>query len=173
MKSLMIKILNWDTKLYLMIHGWDRQFWIHIWMKYWTHLGSNQAGFVYGGILIGVHYLNKDTIIFNLLASIIISQMIIHALKRLINRPRPYAAMVLKTVKRPPGCIYSFPSGHTAIAFTMALGGSVLVPILTPLFLFMALCVGLSRIVLGYHYPIDVLVGGSISILVHGLAILF
>jgi undecaprenyl-diphosphatase len=173
MKNLMIKILNWDTKLYLKIHGWDKRFWLHMWMKYWTHLGSNPTGYIYGAMLIGLHYLNKESLVFNLLFSIIFSQIIIHSLKRLINRPRPYAAMILKTVKRPPGCIYSFPSGHTAIAFTMALGGSVLIPVLTPLFLIMAFFVGLSRTVLGYHYPIDVLVGGSISVLVHSIAILF
>jgi undecaprenyl-diphosphatase len=58
----------------------------------------------------------------------------------------------------------SFPSGHTLHA---ALGAVVLtwsVPGLGQVFVLVAVLVGVSRVVLGVHYPSDVLAGASIGI---------
>ncbi|MCD6594201.1 phosphatase PAP2 family protein [bacterium] len=57
----------------------------------------------------------------------------------------------------------SFPSGHTAAAFTMAyIYGSQYPKSRIPLYAF-AVSVGLARIYLGEHYPTDVIAGAAIG----------
>ena len=57
----------------------------------------------------------------------------------------------------------SFPSGHTAVAFGLALSLGLLWPRWRlPLFVF-ALAVGASRVILHSHYPADVLGGALVA----------
>jgi len=53
----------------------------------------------------------------------------------------------------------SFPSGHTLIAFTLAFSVFWLNKKWGAVFLLGALAVGLSRIIVGVHYPSDVAAG--------------
>lgn len=92
-------------------------------------------------------------------ASLTICQGITQLIKRLVNRPRPYITIKNIIPVDPPPCRYSFPSGHTSTAFTLALVMAAFVPGLSALFYFLASMVGLSRVYLGVHYPSDVLAG--------------
>lgn len=94
---------------------------------------------------------------------LIISQFFVHIIKRLVNRPRPYKSMDDVITIKPPLCIYSFPSGHTCAAFSMALVSANAFPVLAPMALVIATMVGISRIYMGAHYPTDVLVGFLIA----------
>ncbi len=61
----------------------------------------------------------------------------------------------------------SFPSGHTAIVFGVSTSLFVIFRRKKFLFLFaVALLVGVSRYVLGVHYPIDIVAGGIIGIVI-------
>ncbi len=63
---------------------------------------------------------------------------------------------------------HSFPSGHTADLFTSAIFMAVLVPYLwlRVVLLAFALSVGLTRVALSMHYPVDVIAGASLGGLV-------
>jgi undecaprenyl-diphosphatase len=84
-------------------------------------------------------------------------------LKRGTLRPRPYE--VVQAVA--PGAAvldsFSFPSGHTlhAVAFTIA-AGAYYPALVAPLVAF-TLLTAASRVVLGLHYPSDVLAGAAIG----------
>lgn len=80
-------------------------------------------------------------------------------LKKKFKRNRPQNHILSFTAKINPVGEFSFPSGHTASAFVMATILSVYFPVLTPLFLFWALMIGISRILLGVHFPGDILAG--------------
>ena len=90
---------------------------------------------------------------------------IYHLIKGLAGRARPCAVENSIMLGAAPLDRYSFPSGHTmhAVAFSTITIAYVpqLAWILMPLISFIAL----SRIVLGLHYPTDVLAGAVIGAL--------
>lgn len=84
-------------------------------------------------------------------------------LKTQTVRPRPYQVhQVIKLGERPLD-VFSFPSGHTlqAVLFTIMLGSQV--PMLLWVLVPFTVLIALSRMVLGLHYPTDVLVGAGIG----------
>jgi undecaprenyl-diphosphatase len=93
----------------------------------------------------------------------IVGLLVYKWLKRALLRERPFIRHPGITLAMPPLDRYSFPSGHTlhAVAFTwLAVGsfpelGWVLIPL--------ASLIAASRVVLGLHYPSDVLAGGAIG----------
>ncbi len=106
------------------------------------------------------------------IASLLVSTVASHGLKRLIQRRRPPSSLFRRTSSNPSS--YSFPSSHAAVgaAFTSSVGSAV--PALAPLFGVAALGVGYSRIDARVHFPLDVLagwlLGGAIGLGVHELA---
>jgi undecaprenyl-diphosphatase len=58
----------------------------------------------------------------------------------------------------------SFPSGHSATAFAGATALSILVPRAAPAFYVLALAIAYSRLYVGVHYPLDVVVGAAIGV---------
>ena len=81
------------------------------------------------------------------------------ALKRLSRRPRPCQIEPHCWSKVLPPDRFSFPSGHTMTAFSIALVVSCFYPALEGVLFFLALSIAVSRIVLGMHFLSDVLAG--------------
>lgn len=94
----------------------------------------------------------------------------ITAIKHIIVRPRP--GLILDNISQydPLASGYGFPSGHTAVAAAMALTIWPIIPKpYRPLILIWPLAVGLSRITLGVHAPLDIAGGFAIGWLVVAL----
>lgn len=88
--------------------------------------------------------------------------------KRGTVRRRPYQAMPAVAAGTHALDAFSFPSGHTlhAVAFTLVAGSHY--PGLAQLLLAFTLLTAVSRVVLGLHYPSDVLAGAAIGALIAG-----
>lgn len=84
-------------------------------------------------------------------------------LKYAINRPRPFVQYPTDIIKRTDAGPYSFPSGHTSVAFATATALTLSTKkwyVAVPSYAY-ACAVGYSRMRLGVHFPSDVL-GGMI-----------
>ncbi len=122
--------------------------------------GTNLGGAIFSTslvivlILIGNSHTKKMGI--ETLLALFISQFIVHSLKRILSRERPYKILEhLNTF----GIImedYSFPSGHTAASFSIATTIALNRPKLAFFVFLLASFVAISRIYLGVHYPTDV-----------------
>ena len=105
-----------------------------------------------------------------MLASEVATVGLVFGAKWALKRPRPYAAAIGVT-KRTPGAPgdefdpYSFPSGHSAMAFSVATSLSLAYPkwyVIAPSY-FWATSIAVSRNWLGVHYPSDVFVGALLG----------
>lgn len=90
-------------------------------------------------------------------------------LKQKTLRPRPCNLHTEITRTTAPLDEFSFPSGHTLHAVGFGWVAIAYFPWLAPVLLPFILLVALSRIVLGLHYPTDVLAGAALG---YGLATL-
>ena len=91
---------------------------------------------------------------------LVASHLLVQLIKRRVSRPRP--AMAAAAVKVPDR--FSFPSGHAAAAASVALGYASAFPFLAIPLLFAGAIVGASRVVLGVHFPADVLAGQLLAL---------
>lgn len=93
---------------------------------------------------------------------LVVSHLLVQLVKRTVSRPRPVS--VQRRFLRAPDR-FSFPSGHAAAALSVAIGYASVSPHLSAPLLGFAAIVGASRIVLGVHFPADVLAGQAIAIM--------
>lgn len=115
-------------------------------------------------------YINKDKALmrngYRSAVSIAFAVAVTTGLKYTVNRARPYSTYPYDIIKRDHSGPYSFPSGHTTVAFATATALSLSYKkwyVTVPSFAYAGL-VGYSRMRLGMHYPSDVLGGIFIGI---------
>lgn len=101
----------------------------------------------------------------------IVGVCLYRVLKHRMVRERPFIQHAGIELGTAPLDRYSFPSGHTlhAVAFTMV--ATAHYPELAWLLIPFAALVAVSRVVLGLHYPTDVLAGGTLGALLAGLSL--
>ncbi|MEX2497426.1 MAG: phosphatase PAP2 family protein [Wenzhouxiangellaceae bacterium] len=84
-------------------------------------------------------------------------------LKSNLVRERPYIDHPNIQVGCQPLDRYSFPSGHTLHAVLFTVIAVAWFPVLAAVLVPLAILIGLSRVILGLHYPTDVIVGALIG----------
>jgi undecaprenyl-diphosphatase len=100
--------------------------------------------------------------------AMIITSLLVVVIKRLVRRARP----ALDIQASIPPDKFSFPSGHTAAAFAVAVAMSGTMPILVPPLFVVAFVVAYGRMYLGVHYPLDVGCGAAIGLVTGSIAAL-
>ncbi len=92
--------------------------------------------------------------------------------KFLIDRIRPYNQIASTRLLTPPEPDPSFPSGHTELSFLATTIVSRYHPEYNKYLYAFSFTVALSRIYVGVHFPIDVIGGAIIGVLVGRLVII-
>ncbi len=80
-------------------------------------------------------------------------------LKAIFQTPRPYLALENVTLLFTYGGHDSFPSGHATVFSALAVALFIYNKKIGIAFGFFAILIGLSRIIVGIHFPFDILVG--------------
>jgi undecaprenyl-diphosphatase len=93
----------------------------------------------------------------------LVALLLYKALKRWTRRPRPFASDVRIRAWVAPLDEFSFPSGHTLHAVAFSLVAMAHYPALAWLLVPFTASVAVSRVVLGLHYPSDVLAATGIG----------
>jgi undecaprenyl-diphosphatase len=138
--------------------GGTRAFWSFV-----THLGGARASIgltILALVLPTVHVAQ----VWDTLLLLGWSHLAVQIVKRTVGRPRPQLTDGLESLIEIPDR-FSFPSGHSCAAMAVAIGFSTAFPALAIPLLILALLVGFSRVMLGVHYPGDVVVGQAIALL--------
>lgn len=106
------------------------------------------------------------------LTTLVVSHLAVQLVKRTVSRPRPSRATARAALVADPDR-FSFPSGHSAAAMSVAFAYAIAFPALAAPILLVAMVVGLSRVALGVHYPGDVLVGQLLALLTGAAVVAF
>lgn len=154
-----------DASIYYLFNRKLHCNFLDILMKNITHLGSVVFAIIFPLIFFIFQKYEIRKIGIDLVWTLILSQAIVHCIKRIVRRQRPYKILEKAIAINPPSCQYSFPSGHTNAAFALAFVLAYHISGLAIFFLVLASLVGMSRVYLGFHYPTDVFIGFFIAYL--------
>lgn len=165
----MISVLSsWDITLFRLINGQGHNYFLDWFMPFMTDLKNFR--YVLPVLVVWVLVREKKAgivfLVFIGLTLAITDQFSSHWLKDWVGRVRP--CHVLEEVRLLTDCntSYSFPSSHAVNIFAAAFFLSQPLKKLSPLFFGIAGIVGYSRIYIGIHYPLDVIGGAAIGLLI-------
>lgn len=148
-----------DPRLCRMASRWARRRGIHRFFGIISRLGD--GGFWYGLMIVLAVFGGTRGIVaaLQMLGTGLVAWLLYRTLKLHTRRPRPFQAHPDVTARAAVLDEYSFPSGHTLHAVSFTIVAVAWFPFLAlPLTVFTVL-VAMSRVVLGLHYPTDVLAG--------------
>jgi undecaprenyl-diphosphatase len=153
-----------DARIFLAINHLPHNRWLNGFFRFFTLIFTGGLGWYLIMVLTILINPGKGTrvvrhTVFPLSTA---SSLVEFPIKAFFHRSRPFIAFIQAIViGKKPGS-WSFPSGHSASAFSGAWLLSREYPDQSPLFFLLAALVGFSRIYLGDHYPGDV-VSGALS----------
>jgi undecaprenyl-diphosphatase len=153
-----------DHRLMRRMNRWRAPRWIRYWMIAATRMGDGWFWYGLGAMLVFYGGPQRFAAVGAASSAAIGGIFVFKALKRISQRPRPCQIEPHCWSKVLPPDKFSFPSGHTMTAFSVALVVSYFYPSLEGPLFFLALSIGVSRIVLGMHFLSDVLAGAVLGV---------
>jgi len=156
----MIRLISaGDRKIMHRVNQWSPPRWFRTWM-----LASSKAGDCWLWLAIGAVLLifggerGFEAVLAGSVSSTF-GWLLFFMIKRITGRERPCVREPHCWSKLLPPDRFSFPSGHTIMAFAIAVPLGLAYPGLLAGLVFCAMSIAASRVVLGLHYVTDVLAG--------------
>jgi undecaprenyl-diphosphatase len=159
-----------DHLLMYRVHRWLAPRWIRIWMVAATRGGDGWLWYALGVVLLVFGGRQGREATWEATAAVGTGVALFIWLKKRTKRRRPCAIAPHCWSTLLPPDQFSFPSGHTITAFSVAVPVMNHMPEAAAGVLFCALSVAASRVLLGMHFLSDVLAGAVIGCLLGALA---
>ena len=168
--SFLGQIQTWDLALCLRFNRANSRKWVGLFFGAVSRLGD---GLFWYGLMLLLLLWDRERAALPVLhmGAVGLSCTLLYKwLKAKTLRPRPYEFYRGIVLSVPPLDKFSFPSGHTlhAVAFTIV--ALAYYPLLAFILVPFTLLAAVSRLVLGLHYPTDVLAGALIGATVASLS---
>ena len=144
---------------------------IRDWFRMISRLGDGVFWYMLMAAILIVEQGDGLTPVLHMLAAGLTGTLIYKWLKHKTHRPRPYQVRQDVWVVGKPLDHFSFPSGHTLHAVAFGLVALFYYPALAFLLVPFIVMVAMSRVILGLHYPSDVLAGASIGYVIAQISI--
>ncbi|RWZ82020.1 MAG: phosphatase PAP2 family protein [Candidatus Chaera renei] len=164
-------LAGWEISLFNWINHWPA--WLVGLMALITMLGTWQFAVL---AVVGCLVAGRKALAWRIGLAALLAGLLSVSLKIAVNRPRPLG-LLPDTITRWPDLLQDqgFPSGHSATAAAVAVAILLCLPAARRrtwfwLLAMLPLAVGLSRIYLGVHLPLDVLGGWAVGWLAAGIA---
>ena len=156
-------MLDWDTKLFNFINQHCHFKVLDYIMRFFTFIGGWTGSI--GVCLAIMLFLRHEVPSSRVLGAIFLAQIITQMIKTVSGRLRPHMTLPQVNILQKL-MLYgpSFPSAHTATVTAWATVVALFLPFTCIWLMITCFMVGLSRVYLGLHYPIDVFVGAFIGI---------
>ena len=156
-----IPLHSCNIQLFSLLNGLHNSVTDVVWL-WFTTMGDGMLI----GIMLGCFLLINPRVTCAGLVLMLMSSVLVHAIKFAYPVPRPVEIVETAHVVGPVLRWNSFPSGHMASAFSAATAMATLMPgrICGACALLLAVLIGLSRVFVGAHFPLDIL-GGAVCAL--------
>jgi undecaprenyl-diphosphatase len=169
-------VLRWDTAALLAVRRFERRS-VRVAMRALTRAGDTPGWIVHGLVLLALlpsgagdaapsasASTGAAWMVATMTVAALLATATSQAAKRLFRRTRPDLAIAGFVARDPNPDPFSFPSGHSTVAFAIATAALAASPVLGTMEGLLASGIACSRVYLGAHYPVDVLAGIALGI---------
>lgn len=161
-KRFLQQIAQLDENLFLKLFNGNSPNWLKISALGFSKSGNGGLYLLLAVLVSWLGTVQQSSLALTLLVGFVIERPIYYVAKNSFARIRPCDSLV-KGAYIVPSDKFSLPSGHSAGAFLVAMILSQYFPALTWLWLSWAAGVAASRVLLGVHFPADVVIGALIG----------
>jgi undecaprenyl-diphosphatase len=161
----LLSLPGFDRHLCIVANRWGARRAVGVFFGTISHLGDGIFWYTLMAVLAMFGGLHGALAALQMLITGGVALALYRVLKRWTRRPRPFRGCHGVIARVPPLDEFSFPSGHTLHAVGFTIVAVAAFPALAPPLVLFTMLVAASRVVLGLHYPSDVLAAIGIGCL--------